>query len=72
MFLFQYGTISDEFENIKKSFQLVKTIHLSTHNDIFCGKKFILLPINDAKCPEEFIRYNEFVEKAFGCFDKFS
>ena len=38
--LFGYGTISDDFFYIKKRFQLVKKIRLSTHIDIFEEKIF--------------------------------
>ena len=58
--------------NFKYRFQLVRTIRLSTHNDILeekkiqkffgvGGKNIISFPINHVKSPKEFLRDNEFV-----------
>ena len=68
-----YGTISGDFF-IKKRFQLVKTIRLSTHNEIFEGKKFkiffgvvgkknLFFSIYDEKSAENFILGIHLVEK---------
>ena len=76
MFLIQVRNDLWWIFNIKKRSQLVKTIRLSTHIDIFDEKKFskfflgmggqkvkIFFWFSDVIFPEKLIRDNEFVEK---------
>ena len=68
-----YSGTERSLMNFKKRFQLVKTIRLSTHNDIFEEKKSIFFgvggkknqnkSINDVKLPENFILGINLVEK---------